>query len=178
MAAKAAGCSPGQLGGGWWLGALCTRDSEVGGKQHSAQETQSRSYGWLPDCRRRAWTGVPPTHSQPARCLPSVTLHKTTLCWICTRTAPSGLWAGAIRVGCACWAGNNAVPARPAQRRSTSGCLPLSFSPHPAAYCSWLDWEKNRGGGRCSDWWTYAGGSGQRQGAVEGSDAGARVLLA
>lgn len=39
-------------------------------------------------------------------------------------------------------------------------------------FCSWSDWDKNRGGGRCNDWWTYNGGAGQRQGAVEGNDPG------
>ncbi|KAI7845459.1 hypothetical protein COHA_001009 [Chlorella ohadii] len=70
------------------------------------------------------------------------------------------------------WGSTFPFPTRtlPAVRYSAQNFFILDL--HPDGSFSWSDWDKNRGGGRCNDWWTYNGGAGQRQGAVEGNDPG------
>ena len=71
------------------------------------------------------------------------------------------------------WGSAYPFPARtlPAVRYSPQNFAVLDL--HPDGSYSWAeDGGKNRGGARCSDWWSYGAGGARFEGAVEGADAG------
>lgn len=107
----------------------------------------------LLECRQEARSRAPCCSD----CVPSAA------CLLCVPPTPQGLdWQALYPFP---------VVTLPAVRYSPQNFFLLSLT--AAGEAELLDLNKNRGGARCSDWWSYGEGGPAPRGRVQGADAGA-----